>query len=77
MPELLISLKKTTQLLNEVLLMLNSEVQQAPELTARMKLLMQETDRTLRAVQRLWPISSAMPPAGTEPLLITPQPAQE
>jgi len=77
LPELLAGLKGTTNLLNEVLALLNSQVRQAPELTARMKLLMRETDRTLRAVQRLWPLSSALPEKEEEQVLIAPQPAHE
>ena len=77
MPDLLSSLKGTTQLLNDVLALLNSEAQQVPELTGRMKLLMQETDRTLRAAQRIWPLSSALPEPEEDKLLITPQPAHE
>ena len=77
LPDLLASLKATTQLLNDVLVMISSEAQQAPELAARMNLLMQETDRTLRAVQRIWPLSSAMPEPEEGKLLVSPQPAHE
>ena len=77
LPDLLVSLKGTTLLLNDVLVLLHSEARQMPELTARMKLLMQETDRTLRAAQRIWPLSKALSEPEEGKLLIAPQPAHE
>ncbi|MDH3359951.1 MAG: MlaD family protein, partial [Desulfobulbaceae bacterium] len=79
LPDLLASLKATTELLNDVLVMINSESQQLPELAGRMNLLILETDRTLRAVQRIWPLSSAMPRPDEEEgkILVSPQPANE
>ena len=77
LPDLLVSLKATTQLLNDVLTMVGSETQQMPELAERLNLLMLEADRTLRAVQRIWPLSSALPEPEEGKLLVSPQSAHE
>jgi len=47
----------------------NVEMQQLPELISRMKLLMDSTDRTLQGMQRIWPLSSAVPAAHDDTLL--------
>lgn len=47
----------------------NVELQQLPELVSRMKLLMDSTDRTLQGMQRIWPLSSAVPAARDDTLI--------
>ncbi len=56
---------ETTQLvdqMNTAMGTVNVELQQLPELVSRMKALMDSTDRTLQGMQRIWPLSSALPP---------------
>lgn len=54
----------------------NVELQQLPELVSRMKLLMEATDRTLQGMQRIWPLSSAVPEGQTD-MVIKAQPAND
>lgn len=70
---------ETRQLVGQMNLAMGSvnvELQQLPELISRMKLLMDSTDRTLQGIQRVWPLSSAVPPPKDE-TLIKAQPADE
>ncbi len=56
---------ETTQLveqMNTAMGTVNVELRQLPELMSRMKALMDSTDRTLQGMQRIWPLSSALPP---------------
>lgn len=76
-PELIYELKSTVIQVNAMLSTMDTEIQQLPDLVARMRLLLDESDRTLRAAQRLWPLSSAIQQSGKPTLLITPQPAHE
>lgn len=76
-PALISELKSTVIQVNGMLTTLDSEVQQLPDLVGRMRLLLDESDRTLRAAQRVWPLSSAINGSENQPILITPQPGHE
>jgi len=76
-PALIKELKQTVVQVNSMLMVLDSEVQQLPDLVARVRLLIDDSDRTLRAAQRIWPLSRGISKSTEQPYLITPQPAHE
>ncbi|RMG54621.1 MAG: MCE family protein [Gammaproteobacteria bacterium] len=57
--------------MNEAMRVVNTELQQLPEIVSRMQLLLADTERTLQAIQRIWPLSDAVQPDSGE-LLIEP-----
>lgn len=61
--------RQTVNQMNVALGTVNVELQQLPELVSRMKMLMEATDRTLQGLQRIWPLSSAVPPSGDGTLI--------
>ena len=76
-PQLMSELKNTVAQVNNMLITMDNEAQQLPELVGKMRLLLEESDRTLRAAQRVWPLSKAVEQTGDKQLLITPQAADE
>lgn len=76
-PQLVGELKNTVKQVNNMLSTLDNEVQQLPKLVGRMRVLLDESDKTLRAAQRVWPLSGAIQKPGEQQLVITPQPAHE
>jgi phospholipid/cholesterol/gamma-HCH transport system substrate-binding protein len=60
---LVVEAKLLVNQMNTAMGTVNVELQQLPELVSRMKLLMESTDRTLQGMQRIWPLSSAVPTA--------------
>jgi phospholipid/cholesterol/gamma-HCH transport system substrate-binding protein len=76
-PQIMGELKNTVAQVNNMLVTMDNEVQQLPELVGKMQILLEESDRTLRAAQRVWPLSKAVDQAGDKQLIITPQAADE
>jgi phospholipid/cholesterol/gamma-HCH transport system substrate-binding protein len=73
---LVVEAKLLVSQMNTAMGTVNVELQQLPELVSRMKLLMDSTDRTLQGMQRIWPLSSAVPEARDD-TLIKAQPAHD
>jgi phospholipid/cholesterol/gamma-HCH transport system substrate-binding protein len=76
-PTLISQLKATVIQVNAMLSTMDNEVQQLPALVGRMRMLLDESDRTLRAAQRVWPLSTANQEGKPSELSIKPQPAHE
>ncbi|HIJ79832.1 MAG: MlaD family protein [Desulfobulbaceae bacterium] len=76
-PKVMVELKNTMTQVNNMLNTMDNEVQQLPELVGKMRILLEESDRTLRAAQRVWPLSQAVEQTGDKQLLIAPQAADE
>jgi phospholipid/cholesterol/gamma-HCH transport system substrate-binding protein len=76
-PLLMVELKGTVAKMNNMLITMDNEVQQLPELVGKMHILLEESDRTLRAAQRVWPLSKAVDQDSPQQLLITPKAADE
>ncbi|GAB4289167.1 MAG: MlaD family protein [Thiohalomonadaceae bacterium] len=66
---LVVEAKELVNQMNTAMGTVNVELQQLPELVSRMKLLMDSTDRTLQGMQRIWPLSAAVPADGEETLI--------
>lgn len=66
---LVVEAKGLVNQMNTAMGTVNVELQQLPELVSRMKLLMDSTDRTLQGMQRIWPLSSAVPAARDDTLI--------
>jgi ABC-type transporter Mla subunit MlaD len=66
---LVVEAKGLVNQMNTAMGTVNVELQQMPELVSRMKLLMDSTDRTLQGMQRIWPLSSAVPTARDDTLI--------
>ncbi|WP_127476085.1 MlaD family protein [Sulfurivermis fontis] len=66
---LVVEAKDLVNQMNTAMGTVNVELQQLPELVSRMKLLMDSTDRTLQGMQRIWPLSAAVPADGEETLI--------
>lgn len=47
----------------------NVELQQLPEMVNHMQVLLDETNRTLEGMQRIWPLSSTLPEGATQTLI--------
>ncbi len=62
--------------IDTALTVLNAELQQFPDVLVRLNLVLEEATRVLEAMQRVWPISSAVRPKG-EQQLIKVQPVNE
>ena len=73
---LVVETKQLVNQMNTAMGTVNVELQQLPELVSRMKLLMDSTDRTLQGMQRIWPLSSAVPEQQDD-TLIKAQPAND
>ncbi len=63
--------RELTAQMNQAMRVVNTELQQLPEIVARMQLLLADTERTLQGIQRIWPLSDAIQPAPEE-LIIAP-----
>ena len=73
MPELVADIKTLVGQLNVAMSIFNVELQRFPDLVTRMKVLIDETNRTVEGLQRVWPLASAL---GTteENVLVAPAP---
>jgi len=63
--------EQTMQLLAQtqgLLKKVEAQVDEIPEITDKVKPLLYEADRTIRATQRIWPLSSSMPEQDTQTL---------
>ena len=58
--ESILNLQKSTRQLNELLAKFNSGADQIPEIMLDVQTVLDETEQTVDAAQRVWPISSAM-----------------
>ncbi len=73
---LVVETKQLVNQMNTAMGTVNVELQQMPELVSRMKLLMDSTDRTLQGLQRIWPLSAAVP-AVRDDILLEAQPLHD
>ncbi len=73
---LIVEGRQTVNHLNVALGTANVELQQLPELVSRMKLLMESTDKTLQGLQRIWPLSSAVPDSAGS-TMVEPRPGHD
>lgn len=60
--ELAVQTRGVVTQVDNLLVSLDTELQQFPDLVRRLRLLVESADRTLEGVQRVWPLSSAVPP---------------
>lgn len=76
LPETGTEIRRLAVQLNGLASTLSVELQEFPKLLTQMKMLMEETDRLLDGMKRLWPLSGAVP-RGQDNLLINPMPSNE
>jgi len=55
------NLKTITEQTNKLLISIQQQVDELPELTDKVNPLLDEADRTIKATQQIWPLSSSMP----------------
>jgi ABC-type transporter Mla subunit MlaD len=72
LPQLIDETHKLVGQLNTTVGTVNYEMQQLPDLVLKTRQLMEQTDRTLRALQNTWPISGSVPKP-TERELVEPR----
>lgn len=76
LPQLIDETHKLVGQLNTTVGTVNYEMQQLPDLVLKTRQLMEQTDRTLRALQSTWPISNSVPqPPDRE--LVEPRPTDD
>ncbi len=73
LPKLVEGLKKATRQVNELLETIKTEPNQTPDLLLKVKTMMDELDKTLKGVQRIWPLSRTIDSNEFESDLIAPQ----
>lgn len=64
-----------TQLLEEITTTLNQEMENMPELVSKIGPLLNQADRTIKATQRIWPLSTAIGEEKNKDTLTSPAPA--
>jgi ABC-type transporter Mla subunit MlaD len=67
-----VNLQKTSETMTEMATGLQDDLQELPDLLQQFSLLMDEADRTNRAVQRIWPLSTAVPSPGDKATVVDP-----
>ncbi|PCJ86624.1 MAG: hypothetical protein COA54_07860 [Thiotrichaceae bacterium] len=55
------NLKIITEQTNKLLVSIQQQVDELPELTDKVKPLLEEADKTIKATQQIWPLSSSIP----------------
>ena len=76
LPALIADVREMVGQMNSAMATINVELQEVPDLVTRMKALMEEADRTVEGLQRIWPISQAVEVPSNEQV-IGPQPINE
>ena len=71
------NLLETTQLMEDMVSMLNQQIANMPELVDKIGPLLNQADRTIKATQRIWPLSSAIGEDSGEEVLTSPAPAND
>ncbi|RDH84062.1 MAG: hypothetical protein DIZ80_07980 [endosymbiont of Galathealinum brachiosum] len=72
------NLKETTESLKKLVTMLSADADQVPEVLSNINSIIKETEKTIEATQRVWPISTAMPDKNSKNnVLVNPQPAND
>lgn len=66
-----------TVLLEEITATLNQEVSNMPELVDRIGPILNQADRTIKATQRIWPLSTAIGEEKNKDILTSPAPAAD
>lgn len=72
------NLKQTTDELKNLVILLSNDAEQVPVVLNNINSVIDKTEKTIEATQRVWPISSAMPSRqSTNNKLVNPQPAND
>ncbi|MDH5611719.1 MAG: MlaD family protein [Gammaproteobacteria bacterium] len=66
-----------TEELRTTLQQINKQIADMPELVNKIGPLLKEADKTIKATQRIWPLSSAMKPTDSTDTLTAPAPAND
>ena len=72
-----VNMVDVTNELRTTIKQLNKQIADMPELTNKIMPLLKEADKTIKASQRIWPLSSAMEPADNTDTLTAPAPAND
>ncbi|MCW9012814.1 MAG: MlaD family protein [Gammaproteobacteria bacterium] len=71
------NLHATTVQINQMVESLNTDVQKIPLMLESINAVIDDTDETIKATQRVWPISSAMSGSDNKQLITDPMPAND
>ena len=71
------NLSKATHQLDRLLILLNKEIENMPGLLNKIEPLIDEVDKTIKATQKVWPISSTIEKNGRKKILISPEPIND
>lgn len=74
---LLKNLVDITQTMDELISALNKEIKNMPELVDKIGPLLNQADKTIKATQRIWPLSSAIGEEKDNDILTSPAPAND
>lgn len=72
-----VNMVDVTEELRTLMQQLNQQIAEVPELTNKIAPLLQEADKTIKASQRIWPLSSAMEETNQAGTLTSPAPAND
>jgi len=72
-----VNMVDVTNELRTTIKQLNKQIADMPELVNKIMPLLKEADKTIKASQRIWPLSSAMEPADNTDTLTAPAPAND
>jgi len=72
-----VNMVDVTEELRTVMQQINKQIADMPELVNKIGPLLKEADKTIKASQRIWPLSSAMEPADNTDTLTAPAPAND
>lgn len=72
-----VNMVDVTEELRTLIQQLNQQIAEVPELTNKIVPLLQEADKTIKASQRIWPLSSAMEETSQAGTLTSPAPAND
>ncbi|MCU7835216.1 MAG: hypothetical protein KZQ83_08150 [gamma proteobacterium symbiont of Taylorina sp.] len=70
-------LSHATEQLDRLLSLLNKEMENMPGLLNKIEPLINEADKTIKATQKIWPISSAIEKKGNKKILISAEPLND
>ena len=75
--DIAINMVDVTEELKTLMQQLNKQIADMPELVNKIGPLLKEADKTIKASQRIWPLSSAMEQNDNADTLTSPEPAND
>ena len=75
--DIAINMVDVTEELKTLMQQLNKQIADMPELVNKIGPLLKEADKTIKASQRIWPLSSAMKQNDNADTLTSPEPAND